>query len=43
MKNKMKGVLGKRMGNNLEFAGRVALITGGTVALALRLQGVSLS
>src|SRR3982074_1921145 len=25
----VKGVLGKRMGNNLEFAGKVALITGG--------------
>jgi NAD(P)-dependent dehydrogenase (short-subunit alcohol dehydrogenase family) len=25
----VKGVLGKRMGNNLEFAGKVALVTGG--------------
>jgi hypothetical protein len=31
------------MENSLEFAGKVALITGETVALALRLQDVQLS
>jgi hypothetical protein len=38
----VKGVLGKRIGNNLEFAGKVALITGGNsgigVAAAIRWQ-----
>jgi NAD(P)-dependent dehydrogenase (short-subunit alcohol dehydrogenase family) len=41
----VKGVLGKRIGNNLEFAGKVALITGGNsgigVAAAIRWQTVT--